>query len=213
MSAEKPRRRNIFEAMAAANQRIEAIANNERHQKGFMFRGANQIFNHVHPIFKSLGIIVTSKILDKERINGKTKNGGDSFTVLLTVEYIFHAPDGSNISTQVATEAIDYADKATAQAMTIALKTALTQTFLIPTQDISEQEQNALNAVGEGSTTISTEQEKEIEDLILTKDFQRSKLMLYMKANYKINVMRDVPTTHFDEILSLVASKKDKEKS
>jgi hypothetical protein len=54
-------------------------------------------------------------------------------TVSLLVSYTFMAEDGSSVITSMAGEASDSGDKATSKALSMALKYALFQTFMIPT--------------------------------------------------------------------------------
>lgn len=60
----------------------------------------------------------------------------------MTVTYNFTAADGSSVASKVVGEAFDFGDKATNKAMSAAHKYLLLQTFLIPTHDIADADQN-----------------------------------------------------------------------
>lgn len=65
-----------------------------------------------------------------------TKTGAQMFRVRLAVAYrMTHAPSNTHIDIETAGEASDNGDKAVAKALTIALKYALRQCFLIETGD------------------------------------------------------------------------------
>ena len=54
---------------------------------------------------------------------------------ILTVEFTFWAEDGSSVSCTMIGEAMDSGDKASNKAMSTALKYALMQMFMIPTEE------------------------------------------------------------------------------
>lgn len=113
----------------------------------FEFRGIDAVINHLAPHMDKYGIFSTSRITHKETTprplvdrdgnpNGKAITQTD-----ITVEYTFHAPDGSSVTTEVPGLAQDHADRSAAQAMSVAYRVALLQLFHLPT-DSPEPEVN-----------------------------------------------------------------------
>lgn len=198
----------IFQLLSTANQRIEAVVKDEKHAQGYNFRSAQAVINAISPVFATLGIFLTSKIISKERIEGRTAKGGASTTVLLSVEYTFHAPNGSSVASIAAAEAIDYSDKATAKAMTMALKTVLTQTFMLTTQDMNDADRDALEgAIGRNVEYITEDQKEEIEDLVILSEIKRTSLVTMIRNQYKIHEIREIPTHLFKKIKSKLEDK------
>ena len=105
----------------------------------FEFRGIDAVINHLAPHMDKYGIFSTSRVTHKETTprplfdrdgnpNGKAITQTD-----ITVEYTFHAPDGSSVTTEVPGLAQDHADRSAAQAMSVAYRVALLQLFHLPT--------------------------------------------------------------------------------
>lgn len=101
----------------------------------FKFRGIDQIINRLHPILAGHGIFILPEVLDSQRHRRPARDGCLVTHQILTVRFSFMADDGSSVSVTVMGESVDGGDKAVAKAMAAALKTALLQTFLIPTEN------------------------------------------------------------------------------
>jgi len=99
----------------------------------FPFRGIDAVINHLAPHLDEYGVITTSRITNKTT-ERRDLPGGKAITQTdITVEYTFHAPDGSSVTTEVVGLAQDYADRSAAQAMSVAYRVALLQLFHLPT--------------------------------------------------------------------------------
>lgn len=133
----------IYKKMIDVMREIGAVGKDQKNQtQGFKFRGIDQFVNAAHPALTKNGIFVTTEVLEKgeflkdvERSSGK--KGVDKH-VSLTMKYTFHADDGSSVSSTIAAEGLDSGDKATNKALSAALKYALIQTFMVPTEDMEE---------------------------------------------------------------------------
>lgn len=135
--SQNPPVHQIYAAMQRVMSRIGHIGKDSKNtQQGFMFRGIDQVYNTLHSIMADEGVFTTSAILDKHREERTTKSGTVLAFVSLTIEYTFHAQDGSKVSTVVVGEGMDSGDKATNKAMAIAHKYALLQAFMVPTEQI-----------------------------------------------------------------------------
>lgn len=124
----------IYGKLAEIMRNLNAIRK-EKNGPGYKFRGIDDIYNALHAHFASAGVIITSEVLNNQREERSTKSGGLMLYVVLTVKFSYWAEDGSAVSCVVVGEAMDISDKATQKAMSNALKYALMQTFLIPTDD------------------------------------------------------------------------------
>lgn len=124
----------IYGKLAEIMRNLNAIKK-EKSGPGYKFRGIDDIYNALHAHFATAGVIITSEVLDNQREERTAKSGSLMLYVVLTVKFSYWAEDGSVISCVVVGEAMDMSDKATQKAMSNALKYALMQTFLIPTDD------------------------------------------------------------------------------
>lgn len=126
----------IHEAICAAMARTKAIGKDKKNQQqGFKYRGVDDVMNALQPVFAEMLIFCTPKVIDVQREERTTKNGGAMTYTVVTVEYTFYAVDGSSVSCIVCGEGMDSADKSTSKAMSIAFKYACFQLLCIPTED------------------------------------------------------------------------------
>jgi len=129
--------KNIYQALSAVMEDVGAVRKAERNSaQNFNFRGIDAVVNAVSPALRKHGVIVFPRLQSVEQstvlIGQKQTTMGH---VRVQVEYVFVAPDGSNLNALVAAEAMDSGDKATAKAMSVAFRTALLQTLCLPTDE------------------------------------------------------------------------------
>jgi hypothetical protein len=131
----------IFTAMSAIMQDVEHIAK-ERSGQGipYKFRGIDDMYNMLHKHFCKHNVSITSEVLSMQREERMTAKGGTMIYTILTVKFTFFATDGSFMSSVMIGEGSDTGDKASNKAMSTALKYALMQTFLIPTEEEKDTE-------------------------------------------------------------------------
>ena len=134
----------IYGLIGKAMAEVGAIGKNSRNeQQGFMYRGIDAVYNTLYPVMAKYGLFIAPEILEhkrEERTTTKTWNNQTKTTTLLysiiTVRYTVYAPDGSNIQMTVIGEGMDSGDKATNKAMSVAMKYAMFQLFMIPTEAV-----------------------------------------------------------------------------
>lgn len=126
----------IYELLSKVSSDVGAVRKRERNsQQNFNFRGIDAVVNAVHPALSKHGVVVVPKLLDKELRESRTARGNTMVNVYLTVEYTFYGPEGDCVQAVIAAESFDSGDKATAKAMSVALRTALLQTLMLPTDE------------------------------------------------------------------------------
>ena len=127
----------IYAAMNAILSDVKAIGKDSRNQaQGFDFRGIDAVYNALHGLMAKHGVFTTSQILDISRTERISKAGATLLYTCLTMQYTFHALDGSSVATTVLGEGMDSGDKASNKAMAVAHKYALLQAFMVPTEDM-----------------------------------------------------------------------------
>lgn len=127
----------IYGLIGQAMREIGAIGKESKNQQqGFMYRGIDAVMNALNPVMSKLGLFICPEILEQtreERVNAK---GTTLLYSILKIKYTMYAPDGSNVSCVVLGEGMDTGDKASNKAMSVALKYACFQLFMIPTEEM-----------------------------------------------------------------------------
>lgn len=141
----------IYTAMANILKDVETIGKDRKADMGnagkYNFRGIDDMYNTLHNTFAKHEVFIIPEILksdlqtqEKETTyNGQTKKSLQ-YSVLLTIKFTFFTTDGSSVSAVGIGHALDTSDKATNKAQSSALKYALMQTFLIPTEEEKDVE-------------------------------------------------------------------------
>ena len=134
----------IFELIGKAMAEIGAIGKDSVNaQQGFKYRGIDAVYNTLYPVMAKYGLFITPEIIDHKReertttkpYNGQTKTSTLLYSII-TVRYTVYAPDGSSVQMTVIGEGMDSGDKATNKAMSVAMKYAMFQLFMIPTEAV-----------------------------------------------------------------------------
>lgn len=128
----------IYGALGAVMKQVGAVKKGDRNKsQGYVFRGIDAVVNAVYPAFVEHGVVVFPNVRDFQY--GTVEVGKDR-TVMgharVVVEYTFTSTeDGSAVTASAAGEAFDSGDKATPKAMSVALRTALLQSLMLPTDE------------------------------------------------------------------------------
>jgi hypothetical protein len=129
----------IFKKLIQVLQEVEAIRKDKKNQmQGYSFRGIDDMYNALHPLFSKHGVFITSEVVSGEREERQNAKGTLLLYSVVDVKFTFYAEDGSNVSSTLKGEAMDSGDKATNKAISAALKYCLMQMFLIPTEDLED---------------------------------------------------------------------------
>lgn len=128
----------VFEALTAVMKQVGAVQKKDRNTQGagYNFRGIDAVTNAVYPAFVEHGVFCTPNVIDYQYGtvvvgNRRTEMGH----ARLTVQFTFYGPAGDSVQATTAGEAFDSGDKATAKAHSVALRTALLQTLMLPTDE------------------------------------------------------------------------------
>ncbi|MEI8033006.1 MAG: ERF family protein [Chlorobiaceae bacterium] len=172
----------IYQAMIDALSEAEVITKGRKNpQQGYSFRGIDDIYNAMHSILAKHRLFTTSEILNVERFEWETKNGGRMTEYALLIRWKFQTVDGSSVTTETVGQAMDSGDKAANKAMSAAHKYAFLQAFTIPTEGDNDieayspeparraepaRQAAAMRPAAQKAATLSEKQEKFIRDLI-----------------------------------------------
>lgn len=129
--------RILAQILADVAAEIGAVRKDERNTyQQFNFRGIDAVVNAVGPKLHKAGVIGPfPRLVDSTRVIGTTSKGNAVTTVTVTVEYTLYGPAGDELAGTVIAEAFDSGDKATAKAMSVAMRTFLLQSLCLPTDE------------------------------------------------------------------------------
>lgn len=131
----------IHEALSEIMAEVPAIEKDRRNQQqGYQFRGIDDVYSAVHPLFVKHGVFSVPTVLEERSEERTTKNGSALIYRILRIKYDFFAKDGSSVSATVIGEGMDSGDKASNKAMAVAHKYAILQILSIPTEDEKDPE-------------------------------------------------------------------------
>lgn len=108
---------------------------------GFQFRGVDAVVNAVHPVLARLGVVLLPEVLEVTRESVPTRAGNTMMNVTVRTRFTFYGPRGDSLSVTTMGEAADAGDKATTKAQSVALRVALLQALLLPTDEPDPDEQ------------------------------------------------------------------------
>lgn len=132
------------------------VLKNERNlDQKYNFRGVDSVVNAVNGAFKTHQVYITSEIIEARFQATHTTGNKPTREVTGKIRYWFNAPDGSRVPTEVLTEALDQSDKGGPKGMSVALRIALLQTFLLPTNDPTTDHEY-LTRDGQGAMSAGT---------------------------------------------------------
>lgn len=118
---------------------IEKSKNNK--EQGFKYRGIDDVYNAVHPLFAKHGVFTAPDILERVQNEHVTKSGAAWKHVVIKVRYTYYASDGSSVESVIYGEGLDNGDKATNKALAVAHKYSLLQMFCVATDDMDDPDE------------------------------------------------------------------------
>nr|DAK85121.1 MAG TPA: ERF superfamily protein [Caudoviricetes sp.] len=153
--AEQP---TVHQALSKVMAEVQAVRKDSKNQaQRFNFRGIDAVMNAVGPALRKHGVVILPEEVDVHRTNGTAANGKQTAEVVVKVAYRVYGPNGDSIHGKVASEAMDFGDKAIAKAMSVAYRTFLLQALTIPTDepdpDSESYERGGPNGTGASQQT------------------------------------------------------------
>ena len=165
----------IYGLIGQAMKKVGAIGKNSfNEQQKYKFRGIDAVYNALNPVMSELGLFICPEILDHRReeretenvYNGQVKKSVLKYSIL-TIRYTIYAPDGSNLSCTVVGEGMDSGDKASNKAMSVALKYAMFQLLMIPTEEMIDPDTESHEVT---SGAITPEKPKQVKQTKIRQD-------------------------------------------
>lgn len=156
---------NVHDAINAVMRDVTFLEKGDKNShQGFNFRGIDAVMNRVGPAMRKHNLVATPYLVDKPTFGTKKTKSGEAKTVDIVVDVIFEGPDLSQKIVRVPAEAFDSGDKATAKAMSVALRTAYLQTLCLPT-DEPDPDSFSYKIVDDGEKAAFIEKMQRVDDL------------------------------------------------
>lgn len=133
----------IYSALAKAKKDVDAIGKNRKNAaQGYNFRGIDDAMDAFAPLLADHGLTIVCDNITHLSSEGVTSNkGGTGWRVVNNYSFRIYAEDGSFIQGQADGEAIDYGDKCTTKAQSVALREFLFKTFMVPFHTVDDIEE------------------------------------------------------------------------
>jgi hypothetical protein len=134
----------IHKAMVSILREVGAVEKGRKNeQQNYKFRGIDDIYNEVHPLFAKHGVFNVPEVLEQTRSERPTGKGGVLTYSVLRVKIKFMCEDESCLDVTVVGEGMDSGDKASNKAMTAAMKNAVINMLTLPTADEKDSENDS----------------------------------------------------------------------
>jgi len=152
----------IFKKILDIQEEIPAILKEKEFKNAqgkviYKFRGIDDLYNAVNPLFKKHRVFMVPEVLSRESTERITGSGSVLFYEKLEVKYKLFAEDGSFVDATTVGIGMDTGDKAANKAMSVAQKYTLIQIFSIPTEEPKDPDNDGHE--------VMTEELNEIQEL------------------------------------------------
>lgn len=130
----------IAEAIVRVMQDVTSVPKGDQFNGGqtrYSYRGVDRVVTALSASMRKHGLVMVPQIVGQPTYTDVTTSQGKAAVrVGVVVTYaIVHGATAESLLVTVPGEAMDSSDKATAKAMSVAWRTALLQTFFLPTDD------------------------------------------------------------------------------
>ena len=157
-------KKTIYESLNEVAKDVMYLGKESKNTaQNFNFRGIDAVMNVFGPSLRKHGVTPIPMVKSIERGQKQLRNSVAK-TVDIEVTYRFINTDGDYVDATVFAEAFDTGDKATAKAMSVAMRTAFLQVFALPT-DEPDPDQYSYDIVDTTRRDEFLERAKKIEDV------------------------------------------------
>lgn len=122
----------LHDVMRSVSHVAKAAFNQEQ---GYNFRGIDDVLGALGPALRDHGVIPVPELLEASYRDALTTRQKPVRETTVRVAYHFTATDGSSVTVIVPGESLDFSDKGSAKAMSVAYRIALIQLFALPTNE------------------------------------------------------------------------------
>jgi hypothetical protein len=187
----------IYQTIIKVMRDIEAIEKSRKNQaQGYVFRGIDDAYNSLHSIFAKHGLFTITRVVSERTEEKTSAKGGILIYRILQIEFDFVNETGEKLTCSVIGEGLDSGDKATNKALAVAHKYALMQTFLIPTEELKDPENDSHEIKDDRNERIKNLialaknkgfTELEISEILMTREIYNATDTNYIKLKNIVN--------------------------
>lgn len=136
----------IVQAIVAVMNDVTSVPKGDQFNGGatrYAYRGVDRVVTALSASMRKHGLVMLPDAAAPVSTAVTTSQGKPANRVELTVTYrLYCAASGESLAVTVAAEAMDSSDKAVSKAMSVAWRTALLQTFFLPTDEPDPDSEN-----------------------------------------------------------------------
>jgi hypothetical protein len=154
----------VQEAWTAVMRAVQGLGKHQKMTQGgtYNYRGIDDLMNAVGPALREYGVTVLPYVRQINYRDVQTSQGKASREVTVVVDYQIIGPDGDTMQGASAGESMDFGDKGTAKAMSVAYRVFLLQALTLPTDEPDPDSQ----AYERSNGPVPQEQAQETADRI-----------------------------------------------
>lgn len=126
----------VYASFAKAMAGVRSVGKSDfnSHQK-FKFRGVDAVMNAVGPALRDNDLFLIPEVVSHSLEPVRSSQGKAMVQAVVNMRYTVAHASGGTFSGQAVGEATDHADKATSKATSVALRTFLIQSMVLPTDE------------------------------------------------------------------------------
>jgi len=125
---------NVVERLSRIAGQVGAM--DKQQVQNFKAFTVDDVYSKLRPLFAKEGVVVCPQVVSSRYEQIVSNKGTKGTAAFVTVDYVFHADDGSHVTMTCSAEGQDYSDKATNKAVQQAFKYGLIQMFMISTGEV-----------------------------------------------------------------------------
>lgn len=211
----------IYKQIPAIIKDIEAVEKSKRpgSQISYAYRSIDEFMNVLNPLLAKHKVTVVPEVLENNRDSYKTSSGVTMHSVVMKIKYTFYAEDGSNVCAVMIGESFDSGDKASNKAQSVALKYAIMQVFMVPTEDIEDPDHHdtsklkpaekppekkpLVNHAPANPNAVSMDKLKALGALIAKSKLSNEQVGQMIKLRFN-KTSKDLTPSEYEEVLATV---------
>lgn len=129
----------IYSAISGVMRDVTAVAKEKiNKQQGWKYRSIDDLYDVLNPALAKNGVAIIPEVLEWDKSEIGTRNGGTLYLVRLKIKYTLYAEDGSSVTAIFMTEGMDSGDKAFNKALTNGYKYMSFEVFCIPIEGVQD---------------------------------------------------------------------------
>lgn len=201
----------ILKSLNEVNKAIKAVpmVNMQR----FKARHYYDLVNMVQPLFAEHGIFITRELIDEDVKEVQSQKGSKGTHRTQRWKFIFHAVDGSSVSTEFPAESIDWGDKSSSQCDAMAFKQMLIHTFQIPTEGFQDPDNKPAPEPMKPSQskTVTMPQIKRLMAIVSETEWSNEHLKELLAIKFEIDSSKKLTNDQYKELIDIVTKQTPEE--